>query len=112
MQKIQHQIANLSKFPLRNAHVNLFSNWPKFCPTAKGNSLNLKSDLREFTQKLKCPEKFWGIEFEDNGLLKSRTFYNPTNPSQELSNIINNNENTKPIKIVNESKLSKKNKTP
>ena len=56
-------VLKLSIFPLRNAHFNLLSKGPKFCPIAKGNNLNLKSDLREFTRKLKCPEKFWGIEF-------------------------------------------------
>ena len=40
--------------------------------------------------------------------MKSNTFYNPTNPSQELSNIINSTENTDPIKLFNENNLSKK----
>ena len=97
----------MSKFPLSNAHVNLLSKGPKFCPTAKGSNLNLKSDLREFTRRLKCREKFWSTEFEDNSLLKSKTFHNPTKPSQELSNIINSIENTEPIKLVNENNLSK-----
>ena len=64
--------------------INLLSKGPKCCPTAIGN-LNLKSHLRQFTRKLKCQEKFWGIEFEANSLLKSKTFYYPTNPSQELN---------------------------
>ena len=40
-------------------------------------------------------------------LLKSKTFYNQANPSQELSKIINSIENTKPIKLVIEINLSK-----
>ena len=40
-------------------------------------------------------------------LLKSKTFYNATNPSQERINIINSIENTEPIKLVNENNLSK-----
>ena len=39
--------------------------------------------------------------------MKCRRFYNPTNPSQELNNIINSNENTKPIKLFNKKNLSK-----
>ena len=74
---------------------------------SKGNNLNLKSDQREFKRKLKYQEKFWGIEFEDNSLFKSKRFYNSTNPSQELNNIINNVENTEPIKLVNENSISK-----
>ena len=58
-QKIQPKILNLSKFPLRDVHVNLLSKRPKFCPTTKGSNLNLKSDFKEFTRKLKCLEKFW-----------------------------------------------------
>ena len=29
-----------------------------FCPTAKGSNLYLKPDLKEFTRKLKCREKY------------------------------------------------------
>ena len=39
--------------------------------------------------------------------MKCKTFYNTTNPSQELSNIINSIENTEPIKLVNVDNLSK-----
>ena len=97
----------MSKFPLRNAHINLLSKGSKSCLTVKGNNVNLKSDLREFKRKLKCREKFCGIEFENSSLLKSKTFYNSINPSQELNNIINGIEKTDPIKLVNENNLSK-----
>ena len=40
--------------------------------------------------------------------MKSKTFYDATNPSQELSNIVNSIENTEPIKLVNENNLPKK----
>ena len=53
------------------------------------------------------PRKKLGIEFEDNSSLKSKTFYNLTNPIQELCNIIKTIESTKPIKLVNENNLSK-----
>ena len=101
----------MSKFQLSNAHINLLSKGPKFFPTAKGSNLNLKSDFKEFTRKSKCREKFCGIDFEDKSLLKRKTFYNPSNPSQELSNIIKSMENTEPIKLVNENKLSKEKRT-
>ena len=39
----------------------------------------------------------WGTKFEDNNSLKSNIFYNPTNPSQELSNIVNSINNTNTI---------------
>ena len=53
-----------------------------------------------------CREKFWNIEFEDKSLLERNTFYNPTNPNQELSNIINSTKNADLIKLVNENNLS------
>ena len=39
--------------------------------------------------------------------MKSKTFYNSTNPSQELNNIIKSIENTEPVKLVSENNLSK-----
>ena len=51
------------------------------------------------------PRKTFGVSN-----LKSNTFYNPTNPSQEFSNIINNIENTEPLKLVNENNLCKEEK--
>ena len=38
--------------------------------------------------------------------MKSKTFCNPTNPSQKLNNV-NSIENTEPIKLVNENNVSK-----
>ena len=52
------------------------------------------------------PRKILGIEFEYS-LLKSKTFYNTTNPSEELNNVNNSIDNTEPIKLVNENNLSK-----
>ena len=78
---------NLSRFPQRNAHINLLSKRPKFFPTVSRSNLNLKSDSKELTRKLKCREKFWNIEFEDDSLWKTNIFYNPANPSQKLSNV-------------------------
>ena len=39
--------------------------------------------------------------------MKSKIFYNPINPSQELNDIINSIENTEQIKLVNENNLCK-----
>ena len=42
--KKHSKILNLSKFPIKNAHVSLFSKRPKFWLTLKGSNVNLKSD--------------------------------------------------------------------
>ena len=68
--------------------------------------MNVKADLNEFTRKLKCREKFWNIEYEDESLLKSKSFYNPNNPSQELKEIINVIENTEPIDLFCKDNLT------
>ena len=49
---------NLSRFPLRNAHINLLSKRPKFSPKVSRSNLNLKSNSKGLTRKLKCRENF------------------------------------------------------
>ena len=48
------------------------------------------------------PRKILGIGFEYNS---------PTNPSQQLGNIVNSIEKTQRIKLVNENKISKEEQT-
>ena len=62
---------------------------PKFCPTTKGNVLDIKSDTKKFTRKLKLRERFWGIEYDDETLVKSKSNVNVNAAIPELSNISN-----------------------
>ena len=55
----------------------------------KGNVLDIKSDTKKFTRKLKLRERFWGIEYDDETLVKSKSNVNVNAAIPELSNISN-----------------------
>ena len=61
--EIKPKIINLSKQHLTKFQISLLTIGPKFCPTAKGNVFEIKSDNKEFTRKLKLRERFQGIEY-------------------------------------------------
>ena len=48
---------------------------------------DIKSDTKEFTRKLKLRERFVGIEYNDESLLKSKSNINVNTAIPELSNI-------------------------
>ena len=102
--KIQSKIINLSKRHLTKIQISLSTKEPKFCPTTKGNVFDIKSDTKEFTRKLKLRERFWGIEYNDESLVKSKSNINVNTAIQELSNISNILEQIKPtISNVNDN---------
>ena len=51
--------------------------------------LDIKSDTKIFTRKLKLREGFWGIEYDDETLVKSKSNVNVNAAIPELSNISN-----------------------
>ena len=51
--------------------------------------LDIKSDTKKFTRKLKLRERFWGIEYDDETLVKSKSNVNVNAAIPELSNISN-----------------------
>ena len=51
--------------------------------------LDIKSDTKIFTRKLKLRERFWGIEYDDETLVKSKSNVNVNAAIPELSNISN-----------------------
>ena len=52
-EKIQPNIINLSKRHFTKFQISLLTKEPKFCPTAKGNVFDIKSDTKKITRKLK-----------------------------------------------------------
>ena len=65
---------------------------------------DIKSDTEEFTRKLKLRERFWGIEYDDESLVKSKPNINVNTAIPELSNILNILEQTEPtINDVNDN---------
>ena len=77
---------------------------PKFCPTTKGNVFGIKTDTKEFTRKLKLREKFLGIKYNDESLVKSKSNRNVNTAILESSNISNILEQIEPtIRDVNDN---------
>ena len=65
---------------------------------------DIKSDTKEFTRKLKLRERFWGVEYDDESLVKSKSNINFNTAIPELSNILNILEKIEPtINDVNDS---------
>ena len=51
--------------------------------------LDIKSDTKIFTRKLKLRGRFWGVEYDDETLVKSKSNVNVNAAIPELSNISN-----------------------
>ena len=65
---------------------------------------DIKSDTKEFTRKSKLRERFWGVEYDDESLVKSKSNINFNTAIPELSNILNILEQIEPtINDVNDS---------
>ena len=63
---ISPKIINLSKYKLSKPELSLLRRGPKFTPTSKGNSLNLKSDIFDFTRRIQMQELFYGQDIRMN----------------------------------------------
>ena len=95
---------NLAKRHLTKFLISLLTKGPKFCPTTKGNVFDIKSDTKEFTRKLNLRERFWGIKYDDESLVKSNSNLNVNTAILELSNISNILEQIEPsINDVNDN---------
>ena len=65
---------------------------------------DIKSDTKEFTRKLKLRDKFWGIEYNDESLVKIKPNINVNTAIQALSDISNILEQIEPtISNVNDN---------
>ena len=112
-EKIQPKIITLSKPHLTKFQVSLFTKGPKFCPTTKGNVFDVKFDTKEFTRKVKLRERFWGIENDDESLVKSKSNINVNTAIPELSNISNILKQIEPtIHYVNDNLTKQEHKYP
>ena len=70
------------------SQVSLLTKGPKFCPTARGNFLHMKSDTQEFTRKLKLMEKFHDSEYSDDSVVRKPSNLNVQCDNEELTKII------------------------
>ena len=58
--------------------------------------LDIKSGTKEVTRKLKMRERFWGIEYGDERLVKRKSNININSAIPDLSNISNILEQVEP----------------
>ena len=74
--------------------------------------MQIKSDTKEFTRKLKLREKFWECEYNDESLVKHPSEYNPPASDNEFRKIISTIELMDPVKVYDFSdNLSKEERT-
>ena len=116
--KVTPKIINLSSKPLTEKQINLLRSGLKFTPTPKPNNVELKSDIQEFTRKLRLIEffhpenldNFQGTRESVSGpLVKNKSnFYPPRNRNKFLDTTIDfiNQQNLNNLR-KNKNNLSK-----
>ena len=74
---------------------------------------DVKFDTKEFTRKVKLRERFWGIENDDESLVKSKSNINVNTAIPELSNISNMLKQIEPTtRDVNDNLTKQEHKYP
>ena len=86
---------------MTSSQISLLCKGPKYCPSTKGNYIQIKADTKEFTRKLKLREKFWESEYDDDSLVKHPSDYNPGASDNEFRKIITTIEHMDPTQVRN-----------
>ena len=101
----------MSRKPLTEHQISLLIKGPKFCQSTKGNYLNIKADIKEYTRKLKLKDAFHGQVFEGESLVRKKSNYTPKTKNQDLTKIIDIiekvNQYLRQIVIISYSKRAK-----
>ena len=77
--------------------ISLLAKGPKFCPTKNGNFLQIKSDTKAFTRKLRLMEAFYDTNYTDESLVREKSSYEPKTNDKYLEDIVNKIEQTDPL---------------
>jgi len=114
---LQPKIFNLSKLTLSSGQINILLNGLKFTPTPKTNTIQLKSDIQDFSRKLRLNEFFYKEDVSDiepassnDPLLKNNSkFYPPRNRNRDLDHNIDllSNLDLESIQIREKSNFTK-----
>ena len=97
----------MSRKLLTKSQITLLSKGPKFCPTTKGSSLNIKTDIKEFTRKIQLQDQFKDNTITDNSYVKLKSSYTPQTKNKDLSKIIELVEKCEPIEKHSYDNLKK-----
>ena len=81
-------IINLSKQKLCKPELSLLCRGPKFTPTSKGNNLNLKSDIFNFTRCIQMQETFYGQDDRDESLVSDKSNKQFKSKNLELQHLV------------------------
>ena len=68
--------------------------------------LQIKSDTKAFTRKLKLMEAFHDSSYSNNSIVKGKSCWEPTNISSRLGEIVNKIEHTDPKRITYKDNLN------
>ena len=91
---VQPKIFNLSKRTLSRYQVNILIRGLKFTPTPERNIIQLKSDIRNYTRKLRLTEFFHNATENNNlqNLFKTKSHFTPSrNRDRDLDHQIDCN---------------------
>ena len=66
---------------------------PKFTPTSKGNSFNLKSDICDFTRHIHMQEIFYGQDYQNESLISNKSNKQFKSKDLELQHLVKSIEN-------------------
>ena len=66
---ISPKIINSLKYKLSKPELSLLRRGPKFTPTSKGKSLNLKSNFFDFTRCIQMHKLCYGKDYQDESLV-------------------------------------------
>ena len=109
---VQPKIFNLSKRKLSSYQVNILLRGLKFTPTPKRNIIQLKSDIHNYTRKLRLTEFFHNAPENNNlqNLFKTKSHFTPSrNRDRDLDHQIDilSNLDLEGMDISSKNNLSK-----
>ncbi|VDI01996.1 Hypothetical predicted protein [Mytilus galloprovincialis] len=75
--RIDPKVINLSSTKLDNSQIDLLIKGFKFTPTPTPNTTILKSDIQQFSRRLRLPEYFGNGKFDDGSLVRNESTFTP-----------------------------------
>ena len=80
---------------------------PTFCPSTSGTFLDEKSEIADFTRKLKIREKYFESTYTNNALVKEKNHNSVSSTNNELNRMVEQIESIAPEKITMERNISR-----
>ncbi|CAG2256476.1 unnamed protein product [Mytilus edulis] len=81
--RIDPKVINLSSTKLDNSQIDLLIKGFKFTPTPTPNTTILKSDIQQFSRRLRLREYFGNGKFDDGSLVRNKSTFTPNTGRDE-----------------------------